>query len=145
MKYNLRNEIDRQEFKQYCNDLYKAEEFVEVKKIRPKRSLRQNAYLHVVLGYYASEFGYTLEEVKQDTFKKLVNPTLFKGVRTNKRGEDVTYIKSTRELDTKEMTTAIERFRNYSLMIAGLYIPSPDEEDALIEAEKQVALYEQYL
>ena len=145
MKYNLKNELDRQEFKQYCNDLYKAEEFVEVKRIRPTRSLRQNAYLHVVLSYYASEFGYTLEEVKQDIFKKLINPTIFKATRKNKRGQEVTYIRSSKELDSKEMTTAIERFRNYSAMIAGLYIPAPHEEEALIEAQKQIALYEEYL
>ena len=145
MRYNLKNEIDRQEFKQYCNDLYKSEEFVEVRRIRPQRSLRQNAYLHVVLSYYASEFGYTLEEVKQDIFKKLVNPSIFKSTRKNKRGQDVTYLRSTRTLDSGELTTAIERFRNYSSMIAGLYIPSPNEEDALIEAQKQIAMYEEYI
>ena len=145
MRYNLKNEIDRQEFKQYCNDLYKSEEFVEVRRIRPQRSLRQNAYLHVVLSYYASEFGYTLEEVKQDIFKKLVNPSIFKSTRKNKRGQDVTYLRSTRTLDSGELTTAIERFRNYSSMIAGLYIPSPNEEEALIEAQKQIAMYEEYI
>lgn len=30
-------------------------------------------------------------------------------------------------------------------MVAGLYIPEPNEESALIEAQKQIALYEKYL
>ena len=36
-------------------------------------------------------------------------------------------IRSTASLDTAEMTTAIDRFRNWAASV-GVYIPSPDEE-----------------
>ncbi|WP_418938804.1 hypothetical protein [Leyella stercorea] len=114
------------------------------KKHRP-RSIAQNSYLHVCLAYFASEFGYNLEEVKYNIFKKIVNQDIFSKQRLSKRGQMVTYWRSTADLDTKELTDAIERFRNYSAMVAGLYIPEPNEESALLEAQKQIALYEKYL
>jgi hypothetical protein len=90
-------------------------------------------------------FDLSLEEVKVDVFKRTVNKRLFSGTRTNKRGEQVTYLRSTRELSSEEMTEAIERFRNYSATIAGLYIPSPDEHRAMFAAQQQIDNYKQYL
>lgn len=143
--FNLNNEVDRQEYKDYCNRMFKERGIVEVKKKHRPRSLSQNSYLHVCLSYFASEFGNTLEEVKYDIFKKVVNRQIFARERQNKRGEKVVYMRSTTDLDTKEMTDAIERFRNYSSNFAGLYIPAPNEGEALFEAQKQIALYEKYL
>lgn len=151
MIFNLKNEKDRQDYKEYCNALYKhaIEQdktiIVEVKKKYRSRSLAQNSYLHVCLSYFASEFGYDLEYVKYNIFKQIVNREIFAKQRENKRGQIATYWRSTSDLDTNELTTAIEKFRNYSSMVAGLYIPEPHENDAIIEAMKQVALYEKYL
>ena len=64
MIFNLNNEKDRVDYKDYCNALYiEAKEkgkmvIVEVKKKHRTRSLAQNSYLHVCLQYFASEFGY---------------------------------------------------------------------------------------
>ena len=151
MIFNLKNEVDRVRYKDYCNGLYSDAQktrnafIVEVKKKHSPRSIAQNSYLHVCLAYFASEFGYNLEEVKYNIFKKIVNQDIFSKQRVSKRGQMVTYWRSTADLDTKELTDAIERFRNYSAMVAGLYIPEPNEEDALLEAQKQIALYEKYL
>ena len=149
MIFNLGNETDRADFKRYCNDLYKwgleKGGVVEIKKRHHQRSKSQNSYLHLILGYYASEFGYSIEEVKMDVFKRVCNADIFVRERKNKRGVIVRYIRSSASLDTAEMTTAIERFRNYSAMEAGLYLPAPDERDAIVEAEKQVARYAEYL
>lgn len=151
MLFNLNNEADRCQYKEYCNTLYaeaiqKGKGYiVEVKKKHRPRSLPQNSYLHVCLAYFASEFGYNEEEVKYNIFKQVVNREIFARQRVNKRGLQVTYWRSTADLDTQEMTTAIEKFRNYSAMVAGLYIPEPNEEDALLEAQKQIALFEKYL
>lgn len=151
MIFNLKNEKDRRDYKEYCNALYKyaIEQdktiIVEVKKKHRPRSLAQNSYLHVCLSYFASEFGYDLEYVKYNIFKQIVNREIFAKQRENKRGQIATYWRSTSDLDTNELTIAIEKFRNYSSMVAGLYIPEPNENDAIIEAMKQVALYEKYL
>lgn len=151
MIFNLNNDKDRADYKDYCNGLYmdalkSGKGFiVEVKKKHRPRSLAQNSYLHVCLQYFASEFGYDEEYVKYNIFKQIVNREIFAKQRTNRRGQPVTYWRSTADLDTKELTDAIEKFRNYSSMVAGLYIPEPNEEAALLEAQKQIALYEKYL
>lgn len=148
--FNLHNEYERHQFKVYCNKVY--EEcikaplgLVEVKKKHRQRSSSQNAYLHVCLGYYASEFGLTLEEVKFDVFKRKLNKDIFEVERVNKRGQKVVRLRSSRDLDTEEMTRAIERFRNWSSAVAGLYIPAPNETEALFAAQQQIDKYLEYL
>lgn len=148
--FNLHNEYERQQFKDYCNRVY--EEclkaplgLVEVKRKHRQRSSSQNAYLHVCLGYYASEFGYSIDEVKQDIFKRMLNKDIFEVERVNRRGEKVIRLRSSRDLDTGEMTLAIERFRNWSSAVAGLYIPSPNETEALFAAQQQMERYSEFL
>lgn len=148
--FNLHNEYERQQFKDYCNMIYKQcieapLGIVEVKKKHRQRSSSQNAYLHVCLGYYASEFGYSIDEVKQDIFKRQLNSDIFLVDRVNKRGERVKRLRSSRDLDVKEMTTAIERFRNWSVAVCSLYIPAPNETEALFEAQRQMEKYEEFL
>lgn len=135
--YNLKNVYDRKKFKEACNQMVLKNEYVELKKKNTQRSLAQNSYLHCLLGYFASEFGYTLEEVKFDIFKKICNRDIFERKRLNRRGQVVTYIRSSTELDKAEMTTAIERFRNYSSAQCGLYLPTPHEGEMLFFAQQQ--------
>lgn len=143
--YNLKNPYDCQRFKEMANKLVKEQACVEMKKKFPARSLSQNAYLHVLLGYFASEFGYTLEEVKYEYFKKTCNPDLFIRERVNKRGITVKYVRSSAELDTKDMTIAIERFRNWCMAENSFYLPSPNEGEALFFAQQQMEQYQEYL
>lgn len=150
MIFNIKNPYEAQQFKDYCNKVYdecmKAPlGIVEVKKKHRQRSDSQNRYLHVCLGYFASEFGLSLEEVKQDIFKRKLSKDIFQVERVNKRGQTVKRLRSSSDLDTQEMTTAIERFRNWSSAVAGLYIPSPNETEALFEAQRQMDAYQEYL
>lgn len=150
MIFNLKNPYEALQFKTYCNKVYEecikaSIGIVEVKRKHRHRSDSQNRYLHVCLGYFASEFGYSLEEVKQDIFKRKLNKDIFQIERINKRGQKVKRLRSSSSLDTLEMTTAIERFRNWSSAIAGLYIPGPNETEALFEAQRQMEAYQEYL
>ena len=145
MLYNLRNEYERQKLDEDIARLKARNCVIEVKQKRLQRTMAQNSYLHCILSYYGSEFGYSLEEVKVDVFKRRVNKEIFEEEITNKRGDKVIHLRSTTSLDTKEMTTAIERFRNYSASVAGLYIPSPDEQEALIYAQQQIEKCLEYL
>ena len=143
--YNLKNVYDRKRFKEACNQMVLNNEYVELKKKKTQRSLAQNSYLHCLLGYFASEFGYTLEEVKFDIFKKICNRDIFERKRVNRRGQKVTYIRSSTELDKAEMTTAIERFRNYSSAQCGLYLPSPNEGEMLFFAQQQIEQCKEFM
>jgi hypothetical protein len=48
----------------------------------------------------------------------------------------VEFLRSTAELTTAEMTTAIERFRNWSSAVAGIYLPSANEQEFLIHCKQ---------
>lgn len=57
MIFNLNNSFEHDRFKEYVNQLYKQKAIVEVKKKLPNRTLAQNSYLHLLLGYFGSEYG----------------------------------------------------------------------------------------
>lgn len=143
MIYILSNPYDVERLNAYVEKATSAKWAVEVKRKLPARSSSQNAYLHVLLGYFASEFGYSTDEVKQDIFKRQVNASIFIHERINKRGQTVSYLRSTSDLDTAEMTVAIERFRNWSASEQGLYLPEP-HEGAFLYAQQQAERWEEF-
>ena len=98
---------------------------------KPKRTTQQNKYLHTLLGFFACETGNTLEYVKQNYYKKLVNPAIFTRRINDKFLGEVEVLRSSTDLDTAEMTMSIERFRNWASAECGVYLPSPDEERLL--------------
>jgi hypothetical protein len=144
MIYNLKNPYDLKKFKDWVQHMIDRSAVVDCKMKQPQRSMAQNAYLHLLLGYYASEFGYSVEEVKQDIFKRQVNKAIFEEERVNRRGQTVTYLRSTKDLDTAEMTLAIDRFRNWSSSECGFYLPSPNEQEALLFAMRQAELWAEF-
>ena len=144
MLFNLNNPYEVDKFTDYCEEQKKKGGIVEVRRKHRQRSLSQNSYLHLILGFFAAEFGYSLEEVKLDLFKKEVNKEIFIRERVNRRCDIVKYVRSSADLDTAEMTTAIERFRNYSASEAGLYLPAPNEYEALVYAQQLIDSYKEF-
>ena len=126
--YDLSNPLQKEQFKLRAAKLSEGGKIVELTEKKPKRSLRQNAYLHTCLGYFASETGNTLEYVKQKYFKLLCNKDIFVREVDDKYLGHIKVLRSSADLDSAEMTTAIERFRNWSASEAGVYIASPEEE-----------------
>lgn len=145
MIFNLNNPYEVDKYKDYVNKLFKDRAIVEVKKRLPNRTLKQNSYLHLLLGFFACETGYSLEEVKLDYFKKMCNRDLFERKKINKQGFEITYMRSSSELSTGEMTTAIERFRNYSSAQAGIYLPAPDENQFLIHIQQEIERNKEFI
>lgn len=145
MVYDLNNPYDADKFRKRVAELLHRGGGVELRRIHQQRTMAQNRYLHLILGYFASEFGLSMDEVKIDYFKRTVNADIFKAKRVNRKGRQVGYLRSTAELDTGEMTTAIERFRNWSASVAGLYLPSANEQEALLWVQKQIESDKDYL
>lgn len=138
--YDLNTGIDRERFKRRVNALYERRAVVECSEHKPKRTSPQNRYLHVILGEFAMQTGNTMNYVKVEYFKRLCNPELFvRKVYDKLAKREVEQLRSSRDLDTGEMTTAIERFRNWAAAEAEVYLPSPDDGDwiAFIEREMQ--------
>ena len=143
--FNLKNEYDVPKFKDYVNKLFKERAVVEVRKKLPSRTLAQNRYFYLLLSWFASETGYSVEEVKIDIFKRLCNRDIFEREKTNKKGKIIKTLRSSSELSTGEMTLAIERFRNYSSAQAGIYLPSPNENEFLLHIQQEIEKDKEFL
>lgn len=145
MIYNLSNPLDVQNARTRLEALIKRACIVEVTEKKQKRTLNQNAYLHLLLGYFASQTGNTLEWVKQQYYKKLCNPDIFIGEREDLFLGRVKYVRSSADLRTDEMNLSIDRFRNWSAAEAGIYLPDPTNEAELAALQIEVERYKTYL
>lgn len=145
MIYNLSNDFDKQRFKTRCNALYKQGGVVDLTAKKERRTIPQNAYLHLIIGWFAIETGNTLGFVKQEYFKRYINPDIFVVEIEDKHLGKVSVLRSSRDLTTAEMTTAIDRFRNWSSAEAGIYLPSPDEQAFLQSIEIEMLRQKEYL
>lgn len=145
MTYDLANPLDQQRFKTRCNHLYKQGGVVELTAKKGRRTISQNSYLHLILGWFAIETGNTLDFVKKEYFKRYINPNIFIVEIEDKYLGKLKVLRSSRDLTSAEMTTAIERFRNWASAEAGVYLPSPDEKSLLQYIEKESSRYKEYL
>lgn len=138
MIFNLANSYDLDRYKEYVNVLYRKKAVVEVKEKRASRTLRQNAYLHVILSYFACEYGVSMEEAKLDFYKRECNRDLFVVEKENRYGKMIETVRSSSDLNTEEMSLSITRFRNWSASVAGIYLPSAHENDFLIHCQQVI-------
>lgn len=138
MLFNLKSDYDKQKFKDCCNKLYERGCAVELKEKKLNRTLSQNSYLYLMLGWFACEYGCSIDEAKIDFFKRKVNKAIFERTKINKLGKEVTYLRSSKDLDTGEMTTCIDRFRNWSVSVAEIYLPAPNEREMLLYVEQEM-------
>ena len=140
------NEIDNIRSRERLEWLISNEKRFEIKELRAKRSNPQNAYLHLILSFFALEVGETMEFIKQHVFKAVVNKDTFEYERVNqKSGKKRTALKSTSELDTKEMTDAIDRFKNWTVKKTGIRLPEANENEFLDYIQNEIDKNKQWL
>ena len=143
MLFNPQNPYDLERADEYYRKVREGQDPFEIKR-KAHRTLSQNAYLHLILGYFASQYGCTEDEAKLDFFKRTVNlPTFCPDGGTRKDGKPK--LRSTRALDKAEMSTAIDRFRNWSAIVAGIYLPSAEDHQMLIHAAQEIERNKEYL
>lgn len=139
MVYDLNTNLDRERFKRRVNALYKKRSVVECTEFKPRRTGAQNRYLHVLLGEFAMQTGNTMEYVKQEYFKRLCNPELFVCiVHDDLAKRDVERLRSSCDLNTGDMTTAIERFRNWAASEAGIDLPDANDNTWIDSIEREM-------
>jgi len=140
--YDLSDEVDVQRFDTRVDFLKKKRGFVELLVVREERTIKQNRYLHLLVSFFALEYGETLSYVKEELFKKTVNPDIFRSEYVNRStGEVRTEWRSTANLDTREMAQAIDTFRNWAADEAGIYLPEANEKKTLIRIERETKKY----
>ena len=130
MIYDLKLAIDRQRAEKRFIQLMKECTKIELKK-KVKRSVSQNSYLHLLIGFFALETGYTTTEAKQ--IYKEQTPQVYEYEKDGKK-----FIQSSADLTTSEMAITIDRFRDYSSSVAGIYLPEANEDKFLDEIEREL-------
>lgn len=91
------------------------------------------------------ETGNSLDFVKREYFKRHINSEIFTIEREDEFLGKVQVLRSSRDLDTAEMTLAINRFRDWSSNEAGIYLPSPEEQAFLQTIEIEMMRHKEYL
>lgn len=144
MLYDLANPLDRERIKtRLAHDIENAR--LVSYEHKEMRTTRQNSYLHLLLGAVAVETGNPLDYVKQEYFKALVNPALFvREVEDTFLHRRRIQLRSSRDLTTEEMTTAIDRFKRWAAE-NGIYLPEPGDADRLKEIAREMDRAKQYL
>lgn len=145
MIYDTSNPLDKANFLLRAKKLAESGKIVELTEKKPRRSLPQNKYLHVLLAYFGTQTGNTLEWVKQQYYKKLVNPDLFIREKEDKYLGRIKVLRSSADLDMAEMSLSIERFRNWAAQEAGIYIPSADEAILIQQMEIEIERNKEFL
>ena len=145
MVYDTSNPLDKANFLLRAKKLAESGKVIELTEKKPRRSLPQNKYLHVLLAYFGTQTGNTLEWVKQQYYKKLVNPDLFIREKEDKYLGKIKVLRSSADLDTSEFSLSIERFRNWASQEAGIYLPSADEYIIIQQMEIEIERNKEYL
>lgn len=144
--YNGSKPIDQERSKQRLLWLIANEKVFELTEKKRTRSISQNSYLHLILSIYALEMGETLKYTKEETFKKEINRDIFYFERVNyKTGEVRDEWRSTSNLNTKEMTICIDRFRNHAAKDLGLYLPEPRDLSIIDEMKIEIENKKEWL
>lgn len=145
MVYDTSNPLDKANFLLRAKKLAESGKIIELTEKKPRRSLPQNKYLHVLLAYFGTQTGNTLEWVKQQYYKKLVNPDLFIREKEDKYLGRIKVLRSSADLDTSEFSLSIERFRNWASQEAGIYLPSADEYIIIQQMEIEIERNKEFL
>ena len=145
MIYNTSNPLDKANFLLRAKKLAESGKVIELTEKKPRRSLPQNKYLHVLLAYFGTQTGNTLEWVKQQYYKKLVNPDLFIREKEDRYLGKIKVLRSSADLDTSEFSLSIERFRNWASQEAGIYLPSADEYIIIQQMEIEIERNKDYI
>jgi hypothetical protein len=142
MKYDLTNSIDANSSRLYLDKLVEEGAKVELKKIRENRTIDQNSYLHAVIGTFAINTGYTMEEAKLVFKRKYRNA--YPEMVYEKNGEK--FLLSTSIMDTKQISDFIDWIRNYAAIEASIYIPTAEEYKAnWFNIDKEINKHKEYL
>lgn len=146
MRYNLKNKEEINDAKRYVLKLIEEGADVEIIKKTGIRSYNQNAYLHLILGYTALEYGESLEYFKNIIWKQIINTDIFKTEYTNtKTGVTREDWRSSAELSIDEMTIAIDRLIKFAGKEMGLHLPSANKLDELRYISNQIEKNKKWL
>lgn len=137
MKFDFRVATEVQRATEYFDQLKEKRALVELTKISPKRSLRQNSFVHLLISAFALHYGYTIIEAKQ-IYKEL-NKDVYAYTK-NKR----LFYKSSADITKEDMAKSIDKFRQASAE-QGYDLPLATDEAWIRSLENAVSAARYYL
>lgn len=146
MIYNPANEIDVHRSFDKLKYFIKKKKVFELRQKQVSKTYKQIKYVHLIMSWFALEYGETLEYIKLEYFKKIVNPEIFEFEFINRKtGEVRMEYRSLADVTKDELTLAINRFRDFSSKEAGIYLPEPKDLAILQQIEIEINNNKQYL
>lgn len=137
MTYDLAQRLDRERFRTRCDYLMEKGAAVDLTE-HSFRSTSQNRYLHLLIGLVALEVGETVEYVKANHFKRMVNPDIFIVMKDDRWLGQVETLRSSADLTKEEMSIAIDRFKNWG-RLQGWAMPDPGDTEILRQLEIEMS------
>ena len=119
MFYDLNKLYDINRAKTQLDSMIEAKKVIELKEKRKKRTISQNAYMHVLFSIYGMETGYTSDEAKTVLKRACTKLMIYE-----KNGDK--FLKGTSELSKDECQVFIDWIRNFA-SAQGIHLPSSDE------------------
>lgn len=144
MIYNLYNPWERDHFIAKVKKLLEGNGVVELTEKKPHRTLAQNNYLHLIISYFASEYGCSAEYAKQHFYKCVCNAELYVIDKVSNFGKEFKDVRSSSALTTDEMSLSIERFKNWSAQ-HGITLPDAEDKNFLVYALQEVERNKEFL
>ena len=145
MLYDLSTQFDCDRLRERVEKAIKGRKRVDFTLKAETRTLSQNSYLHLLLGYYGLIHGHTIEEVKEHYFKELCNRDIFISYSELEFIGRVKSIKSTKDIDKETMIIAIDRFIKWCEEVAETSMPRSDDFLFINEAELRVSQASKFL
>lgn len=136
MNYNLADKTELKAARSRISYLAKKGRRVRLTAIS-NRTLKQNSYLHLLIGLFAIETGYKLEEAK--VIYKRQSPDLYV---YRKNGE--AFLKSSTDLTIEQMTISIDRFRQFAAE-QGIDLPAAMTQEEMLSLENMIERNRRYL
>ena len=143
--FNLNSEIAVQNFKHWAIQAVAKKERIKVEKLKTK-SLSQNAYIHLCFAWFGLQTGDTSAWVKEEIFKKIVNPTIFLVETPNRvTGEMRITWKSWADVTQEEANVAISRFLDYAIRDCKISMPLPDNKQDISYIQEEIMRNAEFL
>jgi len=120
MFYDTRKVFEANQARVKLEALIAKNKVIELKEKRKKRTLPQNAYMHVLFGLYAVETGYTAAEAKTVLKRECAQLMIYE-----KNGEK--FLKGTSELSKDECQVFIDWLLKFAAE-QGIHLPSSEQE-----------------
>ena len=124
-KYNLKKEFKKQSAISYFNKLLAKGSLIEIREIKSKRSISQNALYWLYLTCIEVETGTDRNYLHEYFKEQFIEPK-----KINVLGK-VLEFRTTTNLDTKQFTDYLNRIVDFALMELSISMPNPDDKRLL--------------